>query len=121
MIQFLFRVRKAFLETGKMTIPRERNPALEEADVLDRDMELTFPDGTRATAYIYHGRSSYGLYYQIRIRAKPSGYVPADLTIGQLLSVRITREVGSMPVRIRLSIVSPEDQEFLRQLGIRLP
>ncbi|MFH1931795.1 MAG: hypothetical protein ABIN18_09435 [Pseudomonadota bacterium] len=71
--EFPFRVNKSFLDNGYLTIPREFNEYLSgSVNLKDKcDIILTSLNNRQIAAYLYHGKSGWGLYYQIRIANKP--------------------------------------------------
>jgi hypothetical protein len=70
---FNFSVNKSFLRNGYLTIPKEFNNCLMgTTEQNDRcDISLTSINGTPLDAYLYHGESGWGPYFQLRIEDKP--------------------------------------------------
>jgi len=91
--EFPFKLNKSFLDNGYLTIPREFNEYLTSSvNLKDKcDIILTSLNNRQIDAYLYHGKSGWGLYYQIRIANKPD-----FIHIGGLSSLRID---GSIKVR----------------------
>jgi len=71
--EFVFKVNKSFLDNGYLTIPREFNEYLTGSVKLkDKcDIILDSLNNRQINAYLYHGKSGWGFYYQIRIANKP--------------------------------------------------
>ena len=71
--EFTFKVNKSFLDYGFLTIPREFNEYLSgSVNLKDKcDIILTSLNNRQIAAYLYHGKSGWGLYYQIKIANKP--------------------------------------------------
>lgn len=71
---FNFTVGKAFLESGYLTIPKEFNNLLlgttEQKDSCD--ITLTSTNGKQLRAFLYHGESGWGRYFQIKMKDKPA-------------------------------------------------
>jgi len=67
---FNFRVNKSFLENGQLTIPREFNNCLMgTTEQNDRcDIALISINGTSLGAYLYHGESGGGRYFQLKMK-----------------------------------------------------
>ena len=70
---FIFKVNKSFLDNGLLTIPREFNEYLSGSVKLkdNCDIILTSLNNRQIPAYLYHGKSGWGLYFQIKIANKP--------------------------------------------------
>jgi hypothetical protein len=72
--RFNFTVGKAFLESGCLTIPKEFNRLLlgtsEQKDSCD--ITLISTNGKQLRASLYHGESSWGKYFQIKMKDKPA-------------------------------------------------
>lgn len=70
--RFNFTVGKAFLESGCLTIPKEFNRLLlgtsEQKDSCD--ITLISTNGKQLRASLYHGESSWGRYFQIKMKDK---------------------------------------------------
>ncbi len=71
---FIFQINKSFLENGYLTIPKEFNHFLmgttEQNDSCD--VHLVSMNGQQINAYLYHGRSGWGRYFQLRMKDKPA-------------------------------------------------
>ena len=70
---FDFRINKSFLENGYLTVPKEFNSCLlGTTEQNDRcDISLTSINGASLDAYLYHGKSGWGKYFQLRMVDKP--------------------------------------------------
>jgi len=64
-----FTINQSFLENGYLTVPREFNDCLMgTTEQHDRcDIWLTSINGSSLGAYLYHGESGWGRYFQIRM------------------------------------------------------
>lgn len=91
--EFTFKVNKSFLDNGFLTIPREFNQYLSGIVNLKDKCEiiLTSLNHRQIPAYLYHGKSGWGLYYQIKISNKPDFIHTGGLSslkIDDFISVR---------------------------------
>ncbi|MBU4445313.1 DUF262 domain-containing protein [bacterium] len=97
---FNFTVGKAFLESGYLTIPKEFNNLLlgttEQKDSCD--IILTSTNGKQLRASLYHGESSWGRYFQIKMKDKPA-FIHNDglenLKIGDTIQVTFEGDIRS--------------------------
>jgi len=104
---FIFRINKSFLENGYLTIPKEFNQSLMGTTVQHNscDIHLISINGKQVKAYLYHGRSGWGKYFQIRIKDKPAFIDDAGFegkTIGD--NIQVTYEESIPLPKFRLSV-----------------
>jgi len=73
---FDFSVNKSFLESGQLTIPKEfNNYLMGTAEQNDHcDVSLTSINGKSLGAYLYHGESGWGRYFQLKMNDR-SGFI----------------------------------------------
>lgn len=94
-VTFTFQINKSFLEYSNhpITIPREFYPDMDIHGITETDeATMILPDGSITSAYIHYSTSSYGPYYQIRIRSGYSGGGIAALKIGDRITVEMENQ-----------------------------
>lgn len=103
-ITFEFKLNKSFFKYDghPITIPKEFYPFLNFHGITKKqEATIVFPDSSIAAGYIHNSVSSWGEYYQIRIRNPYSGMGISKLRVGDNIAVEIYKDGDK--TRIELS------------------
>jgi hypothetical protein len=97
---FVFRINRSFIENGYLTIPRKVNQCLmgTTEQYSSRPIKIYSINNKRLSAFLYHGQSGWGRYFQIRIEDKPSFIHDGGLenkNIGDTIQVMFEGDIKS--------------------------
>lgn len=106
-VSFNFTINMSYLKYGThpITIPKEVYHFLRIHKILpNQEMRITFPDGSTATGYIYHGRAGWGEFYQIKIKQTHSirGKGASQFSKGERIKVEIFKPGEGKEIRLTM-------------------
>ncbi|MBC8427249.1 MAG: hypothetical protein H8E00_01175 [Deltaproteobacteria bacterium] len=104
-VTFPFTINMSFLKYGThpITIPKEVYDFLMIHDiVVNRNLQILFPDGSTAVGYIYHGKAGYGEYYQIKVKqsSTETGIGVSQFKQGDRIKVEILKSKDREQIKL---------------------
>ena len=102
-ITFNFKLNKSFFKYSShpITIPKEFYPFFDFHGIAKKqEGTIVFPDGSIAAGYIHNSVSSWGEYYQIRIRNPYSGIAISKFKVGDTITVEIYRDADKTRIEL---------------------
>ncbi len=100
---FDFKINASFLNSSAhpLTIPKECYPFMEFHGIInEQNATVIFPDGSTAAGYIYRGRNTWGVYYQIKIRSFYSAVGISNFKIDDVIRVEIFKVDGKTQIEL---------------------
>jgi hypothetical protein len=104
-VTFSFKINISFLKYGAhpITIPKEFYDFIAMHSIeTNRDLRISFPDGSTAGGYIYKGRAGWGQYFQIKIKqtSLQTGMGVSQFKLGDHIKVEIFKSANEENIKL---------------------